>query len=333
MKTAIVVPAHIPLSQGWVIALDMETKKSGAKVIIVDDSDGNLGKLPANWDVYGYDMQKRFLGGLYEDFARMFHKSSACRIFGHLVALRQGYDVIIGLDSDCIVAPNFVRDHTQFLNKKWGSDWFNTIGSAEWYPRGHPYSKRNWPVVANMGLWKNVLDLNGKDRADNEPDHINVPGNTIATGHFAYSGMNFALTREAALGFLFLPNFNYGDVKFRRTDDIWGGYIFQSLMAKARMSAMVGYPVVYHDTVVDPAEDTAAEEGMYQFEDLFYALVDKAVNTMPALTAEATMAQHMSNFIVHFSNAIDRWGEDCPFKELDPALAWWYSVIKEYGTV
>lgn len=322
MKIAICVPAHIPPSDAWIAALDAEAKANDAQVIIVDDSDGKLGALPSGWRVFGYRAQAFFLGELYEDFARMFHKSSSCRVFGHVWAYKMGYDVVIGLDSDCIVKRHFVRDHVQFLGKDYGSGWFNPIGYPN-YTRGYPYSQRGWPIVANMGLWENVLDINGKDRKDNEPKEIKIQGSTVPSGYFPFSGMNFAITREAVFGFLFLPNFNNGEDKFRRIDDIWGGYIFQKLMRKIHVSPMLGYPFVYHDTIVVPEEDAAEEEAMYKHEDAFISLINSCTSTIRASTTKEAFEQFAERFTKQIINPT--------FDELKPSVEWWVKVMKKYA--
>lgn len=324
-KIAIVVPCHLPPSEAWIAALKSEADANKAQVIIVDDSDGNLGKLPFGWEVFDYLRQEDYLGELYDEFARLFHKCAACRVFGHLVAYKEGYDVIIGLDSDCIVERNFVRDHIQFLGKPFGSGWFNPIGYPH-YSRGYPYSQREWPIVANMGLWKNVLDINGKDRQSNEPKEIKIMGSTVPNGVFPFSGMNFALARDAILGFLFLPNFNDGDDDFRRIDDVWGGYIFQKLLRKLHQSTMVGYPIVLHDTIVDAKADTVDEEAMCKHEDSFIEMVDRVCENMEATTQESSMVELMDNFITHMNIEID-----VPFDDLISAFIWWREVIKKYA--
>lgn len=332
-KIAIVAPCHIPPSEAWVHSLKAEAEANDATVIIVDDSDGHLGALPEEWLVFGYKEQLQFLGDLYPEFARLFHKSSACRVFGHFYAYNQGYDIIIGLDSDCIVKTHFVRDHKQFINTEYGSGWFNPIGYPH-YSRGYPYSQRAWPIKANMGLWENVLDINGKDRQKNEPKEIKIVGSTVPAGNFPFSGMNWAIHRDAILGFPFLPNFNHANAdktveQFRRIDDVWGGYIFEKLMQKMHWSTMVGYPTVFHDTIVIPEEDAAEEAPMYKYEDRFLSLVDEACNMMarPNL-GKTTMAEAMLSFLDAVPQA---YNMQAPFDELRAAFEWYQDAIKKYA--
>lgn len=331
-KIAIVAPCHIPPGDAWIHALKAEADADHADVIIIDDSDGHLGPLPEEWIVLGYEAQEKFLGELYLQFAGMFHKSSACRVLGHIFAYANGYEVIIGLDSDCIVKTRFIRDHTQYLNKNFGNGWFNPIGWPK-YSRGYPYSKREWPIKANMGLWENVLDINGKDREANEPTSINIAGSTVPAGFFPFSGMNWAMTRDSMWGFLFLPNFNSGDPQnpdeFRRIDDVWGGYIYEKLMQKMQYSTMLGYPFVFHDTVVDAEADAREEEAMYKFEDAFIAAVDEVCNMMALHInhGQTSMAEVMEDFIINWGLAY----QVDPFHQLDPAFEWWGKVIKKYA--
>lgn len=325
MKIAIVVPCISRPSDAWIEALEKEAKANKAKVVIVDDSDGKLGMLPARWEVLDYKRQENFLGDLYPEFARLFHKCAACRIVGHLWAYKRGNDVVIGLDNDCIVSTHFIRDHIQFLGKDWGAGWFNPIGRADLYSRGFPYSARNWEVVANMGLWKNVLDINGKDRKEGEITEVPLAGSTVPNGYFPFSGMNFSLSREVLFGYLFLPNFDYKEDKFRRIDDVWGGYIFQMLLRRMKMSTMVGYPIVYHDTIVDPKDDEENELAMCKYEDAFYQTCQDVMRS--------TEAKNISDLMRDF---IKRWmcypsGLDFPFEGVTEALLWWAKAIEKYA--
>lgn len=328
MKIAIVAPCHIPPTKDWIYSLQREARLGGADVIIVDDSDGKLGDLPKEWRVCNYSIQKGFLGDLYEDFAKMFHKSSACRIFGHILAFQEKYEVIIGLDSDCIVPFHFVQQHIAKLNAKASYGWTNPIGGSGMYSRGFPYSMRDWPIKANMGMWENVLDINGKDRRKDEPRKVNAPGSATAPAPLPFSGMNFALTRDVMWGFLFLPNFDSGSDKFRRIDDVWGGYVFQKLLHRMKNGVIYGQPVVFHDTIVIPAEDAAEEEAMYKHEDEFIADVDSTVENMSlVVTPQTSMSDLMLDFIMN-------WERDVqldPSYQLTPAFQWWEKVIQKYA--
>jgi len=232
-----------------------------------------------------------------------------------------------------------VEDHLQTLNTEMNNGWINPLRPGL-YPRGFPYSLRNWKTLANMGMWENVLDLNGKDRFKGEPKRITV-GKYNAPAPIPFSGMNFAINREALFGFLFLPNFEYMDNndfnnaglptlhEFRRIDDIWGGYIFQKLLHKLHLGVTYGQPVVYHDTVVVPEEDAKEEEAMYKFEDEFMEQVDNIMNNIISLKSknEITINDLMKDFA-------DYWKEEMRqevFQALIPPFEWWSKVIQKYA--
>ncbi len=320
MKVAIIAPVHIQPSEAWVEALRMEAEKSDAHVIIVDDSDGKV-KLPPNWAIYDYLEQESFLGDLYPEFARMFHKCSACKAFGMLVAYEQGFDAVIVLDSDCIVSEGFVAKHLAQLGKTTSGMWQNPITDARIFSRGFPYSYRDWKIVANMGLWENVLDINGRDRTDDEPTHLATKGFNFSTpAPFPFSGMNLVISREAMLGFLFIPNAN----DFKRIDDIWGGYIFQKILQVNKQGASFGDPVVFHDTIVNAKEDEDEEIAMYECEDDFIEMVDEVFHDITYPKGDG----FNQALFINMSSAC-RGDED--FDCFADAFGWWAKAITKYG--
>ena len=265
-KVALVAPVHIQVSDEWIHAVD----SLGVDVIIVDDSNGKV-QLPAHWDVYGYERQKEVLGDKYE-YWQKFQKSSACKNFGHLVAYRAGYDIILGIDSDCIPGVGFVDAHIRNLLEPVPL-WENTIPNTDWFPRGFPFSQRNGKCALSLGLWHNELDLYGTDRVEHPERQTDSPEckeNRVAQTYLPLSGMNWATWRENIPELLFLPN--HGN--FRRHDDIWGGYIFQKQMLAKGERIRYGFPLVKHDTVVIPQEDADEEVAMIEHEDEFFASID-----------------------------------------------------------
>jgi len=278
VKISIVSPCHIQPTKEWILALQKETKQNNADVIIVDDSNGKL-DLPKEWKVFNYKKQEEYLGKeLYELF-KQFQHSSACKNFGLIYSYREGYDVCIVLDSDCIVRPFFIDLHVDFLTNSKGDGWTNPIPETGLYSRGFPYSQRGLDKWCHMGLWENELDLYGKDRIDNKnipKEYLPQTALTNSPGFFPLSGMNVSFVREALPYMLFLPNFTTPEgEKFIRHDDIFGGYIFQKIAHMKNKSLSFGLPVVYHDTVVHPEEDAKEEEPMYKYEDVFYEMCDE----------------------------------------------------------
>ena len=328
-KIAICAPCHIQPSEEWVQALKSVSNKSNVKVIIVDDSNGKI-EMPDDFEVFDYDRQEEFLGEeLYAKFEK-FHKSSACKNFGHLYAYKKGFDIIIGLDSDCIVPPNFIADHLEGLMMK-STGWVNTIKNSGWFPRGFPFSQRNLRTAFSLGLWENELDLYGTDRAQRLPElpppsPCAVLAHEVADGMTALSGMNWACWAECIPALLFLPNFEYRpDIeeaklyKFRRHDDIWGGYIFQALMAKRDERLVFGHPIVFHDTVVVAEEDAAEEEDAIAFENSFYNAVD-------VLMTEVEFGDYDEMFYDFYKKAEVAWANS-EWQPLVDAMEFWVNAI------
>jgi hypothetical protein len=327
---AIVAPVHIQPSQNWIQSLDAVSRgKDNVKVIIVDDSDGKV-KLPPNWEVYDYAKQKEVLGEeMYKEFEQ-FHKSSACKNFGTFLAYAQEFDYVIILDSDCVVPPNLISQHLEAVSRK-TTLWQNPINGTDWFPRGFPNSGRALPVAANVGLWINELDINGKDRVDRgQPprDHLNY-GINRAYGIIPFSGMNVCVRGEDIPALLFLPNGEFGEHKFRRHDDIWGGYIFQRIMRDILSKGITyGDPTVFHETEVNAAEDAAAELGMGAMEDEFYLFVEDCFKSMPVVGLEDAPTA-MEFFARAFEKKCDKWDG---FACFIPAFKFWtklFTPVKE----
>lgn len=327
LKVAVVAPVHLQPSPAWIKAVDDCLKGRGErKIIIIDDSAKQDLLFPAAWDVYTKDRQEEFLGSeKYKQF-QMFHRSSACKSLGNFIAWKEEFDVIIGLDFDCIPPMNFVAEHVEGL-KRQGYGWTNPILATGWFPRGYPYSERIRKVIGNLGLWRGTLDLGGKDRVMNgaEPtEPMNPLPHAIADGFVPFSGMNWALLREAMPGFLFLPNFQYehGDgttFKFRRHDDIWGGYILQRFMEKRNERLCYGDPVVFHDSPVDAQKDANEEEAAMLFENPFYTAIDLAVDKVETGTYEDMMLQ--------FTKVVEKDWKNSEWEQLIPAFQFWSSLF------
>lgn len=266
-KSVIVSSVHKQPSKKWIKNLP------DISIIIVDDSDGEIVIKRKNIEVYNYKRQEQELGKFYSGFEQ-FHHSSSCKNFGHWLAYKKGYDVIIGLDSDCICPKNFIEQHLKALNKE-GYGWENPLYKIGWYSRGFPYSQRKQKIMVNMGLWENELDINGKDRIiKNPPKNTLINDNKIALGKIPFSGMNFACRRELIPSLFFLPNFNYGVNYFKRHDDIWGGYIMQKFLKKRKECISYGLPIIYHDTKIIAEEDVEEEKALNKYSDDFYEIVD-----------------------------------------------------------
>jgi hypothetical protein len=284
--------------------------------IVVDDSNGKI-SLPKrdNIFIYDYSDQKKILGKYYDEY-KAFHKSASCRNIAHFLAYKQGYDIVIALDYDCVVPKDFIKEQTEVYDQKeitgyeTKTGWINPLENAEWFTRGFPYRVRgvyengkektikNPHVVLNMGLWKNVVDINAIDKVIIRPpkqfklkrDH------TAALGYIPLCGMNNSFLREVIPAYFFLPNFKIGNWDVSRHDDIWGGYIFQKLIEKRGDLITYGKPVVFHERESHQPRVLYYEHFMHILEPYFYELVDMAVDPIKKNDYQTMFADFAENF-------------------------------------
>lgn len=286
MKIALIAPCHKQPTQEWI-----ESLPTNIPVFIISDAEiwGNDLKIDKpNIQIFDYKRQEKELREMYPFFAKHFHKSSACKTFGLWYAYKQGFEKVIVIDSDCIIQDKkFILKHQQALYTLKGYGWENTIKEfqgGKYFARGFPYSERNKQIVCNLGLWYGQMDINGIDKISNyllqkkHKDWHKKKENKIAIGYVPLSGMNLMIDRKAIPGLCFLPNFDYQELKFRRHDDIFGGYIFQKIMKKIGDCLSYGNPMVYHDSGVEPREDAEEEKAMNRWDRNFYKIIDKILD-------------------------------------------------------
>ena len=89
MKICCVTAVHIQPSESWINALP------NCDVIIIDDSNGKVKINKPNVKMYDYKKQEKYLGDMYPIFDKYFHKASACKNLGHIIAYNEGYDIMI----------------------------------------------------------------------------------------------------------------------------------------------------------------------------------------------------------------------------------------------
>lgn len=319
---AIVSQVHIQPTEEWIQSLQSVGRDH--TVIITDDSDGKV-KLPGEFDVYDYARQKEELGDdLYKEWGQFQHSSGSGN-FGRWVAYRKGFDIIMVIDSDCVVPPDFVAKHLESLMAN-SYGWENTIKNTNWFARGFPYHERMRKTILNIGLWENELDVNGRDRVkrvEHPPKSPGVDKQEIAHGMIPLCGMNFAMWSYALPAFLFLAGYTDGTERFGRHDDIWGGYIFQKLMQKNHDMIKFGNPIVFHDTVVVPEEDAATEESLIKWEETFYGIVDMACEEIYA----DTYPNMFELFVDNFEELAG--GKSNVFKPLIPGMKLWVKMFSQ----
>lgn len=293
-NVAVVMP--IPNDPDWSIFSDLS---EDVTLIVVDDSDGKLAPPPRrNVRYYDYAAQRAVMG---DNYPAIPHKSAATRNFGHYLAYREGFDVIIALDYDCRPRPGWLEAHLECLREGVNvpalqGTWINSIEAEGFYARGFPYEYRN-PLAAanmetaasgmvkvNMGVWDNILDLNGIDKVHKEPP--SEPGlrgeqNYIALGNIPVCGMNTAFRAELTPAYCFLPDvWVAGNWQLSRHDDIWGGYILKRLMDLRGDLFSFGRPVVEHTRQSNLNKVMVIEHYMHLMSVNFYDLVEEAITSV-----------------------------------------------------
>ena len=130
----------------------------------------------------------------------------------------------MALDYDCRTRAGWLEQHLAALGEVQEAPalegkWINSVEQPGFYARGFPYEYRNaedsvvreraasGTVKINMGVWDNVLDLNGVDKVQRDVAGKDVPrepglrgeGNYVALGNIPVCGMNTAFSAEGGL--------------------------------------------------------------------------------------------------------------------------------------
>lgn len=332
-QVAVVVP--IPNDPDWSI---FEELSEDVPMIVVDDSDGKLAPPPrANVRYYDYAAQREVMG---DNWDAIPHKSAATRNFGHYLAYREGYDVIVALDYDCRTRAGWLEAHLDALRSVLDAPalqggWINSITAEGFYARGFPYEYRNpidaavtestasGRVAVNMGVWDNVLDLNGIDKlqATPPPDPgLHEGRNRIALGNIPVCGMNTAFLAELTPAYFFLPDvWVNGTWQLSRHDDIWGGYVLKKLMDLRGDLFAFGRPVVEHTRQSTLERVVVLEQWMHLMSCDFYAIVDAAV----ARVAPGDYAQMFGAFVDEYHVEVDRSRAPRHYREVFDELGAW----------
>jgi hypothetical protein len=316
-SVAVVIP--MPSDPDWDLWADLA---EDVAIIVADDSDGKLAPAPrGNVRYFDYAAQRDICG---EHYAAMPHKSAASRNFGHYLAHREGYDVIVALDYDCRTRAGWLDEHLTCLGPvtdapALAGHWVNSITTAGHYARGYPYEFRNAEASAvrettatgvvklNMGVWDNVLDLNGIDKLHDPPPPdpgLHADRNVVALGNIPVCGMNTCFAAELTPAYYFLPDcWVNGTWQLSRHDDIWGGYIVKKLMDLRGDLFTFGRPVVEHTRQTPLERVTVMEHWMHLMSVPFYDVVDRAVDRVRPGDYRDMYAAFVEEFLTEASRA------------------------------
>jgi hypothetical protein len=336
-RVAVAIP--MPNDPDWKL---FDAIPTDVPILVIDDSDGHLQPPPRdNVQFYDYAAQEAVMGSNY---AAIPHKSAATRNFAHYLALKEGFEVVVALDYDCRTRPGWLETHLACLGTvvdapALAGAWINSIEAPGFFARGYPYEYRNaaashvtetrasGEVKVNMGVWENVLDLNGIDKLQAEaPTEPGLRGerNYVALGNIPVCGMNTAFTADLIPAYFFLPDvWVDGTWQLSRHDDIWGGYILKRLMDIRGDLFSYGRPVVEHTRQSTIERVVVIEHYMHLMSMQFYAIVEQAVQRVNAAdyatmfadfteeyrkeAARAAVPAHFRQAFCELGEAMDRW--------------------------
>jgi hypothetical protein len=251
--------------------------ESGARFIVVDDSEGSVTVNHPQFQVYSWADRRRMLGPLENAIPK---RNGACRDFGFYIAWKESEDdeIIVALDDDCLV---YHLDFAARVERSL-SDWVRPVATikavhlnvfdlydgiqADLYPRGFPYAARvNYrhstfekmdqrPARFSLGLWRGVFDINAIDKLHglayvHEEARLRHESVFLAPGCLvSVCSGNMQFRREVLPAVYQLPmNIEVmpGWV-IDRYGDIWAGFILKTLMDLRGDAMAIGEPMVHH---------------------------------------------------------------------------------------
>jgi len=285
---------------------------SGARFIVVDDSEGTISIDHPNFAIYTWSDRRRMLGPLDEHFPR---RNGSCRSFGFYRAWHESDpgEIIVALDDDCRVYNNeFAEEVIRSLSNEARpvatvvGDHLNIIDLYEQaapslFPRGFPYSARvgysavtlseedvSRNVVFSLGLWKGIFDVNAVDKVTGgeykfpnaKLRHRSVlvaPGKLVSV-----CSMNMRFRREVLPAAFQLPMHVpvLGGGVIDRYGDIWGGFILKTLIDLKADALVVGEPMIEHLKEGDYVRNIWQENLCHQVNDEFLRLLAEAGATI-----------------------------------------------------
>jgi len=312
----------IPTNRSIDLAALSPLIESGARFIVVDDSEGSITLDHPSFEVHTWADRRKRLGALDVAIPK---RNGACRDFGFLVAWQESDDdeIIVALDDDCFVyhedfgeqveaalstTPRPVaRTHGRHLNIL---ALYRDVSEAL-YPRGFPYSARAGDtrvsidaaeahdVKFSLGLWKGAFDVNAVDKVNGpewqHPDaalaHDSV---VIGDGHLiSVCSMNMQFRREVLPAAYQLPMHIAAMPNWviDRYGDIWGGFILKMLMDKRGDAMAVGEPMIRHLKAGDHQRNIWQEHVCHLVNDEFIELMLAASDPITPTSYVEMMAE------------------------------------------
>jgi len=331
---------------------------SGARFIIVDDSEGSIGIDHPQFTVYNWQDRRRMLGDLDAHFPR---RNGACRSFGFYCAWHQSDpdEIIIALDDDCrVIDETFAADVERALSRAprpeltTSGEHLNILdiyegGAGGLFPRGFPYSARgdyaaatpgpaiSRDVVFSLGLWTGIYDINAVDKVTGAqyrfPDaRLQHPSVLVAPGKLiSVCSMNMHFRREVLPATYQLPMHVrvVPDGVIDRYGDIWGGFILKTLIDIKGDGLAAGAPMIDHLKEGDYVRNIWQENLCHQVNDEFLGLLAAARQDVAAGSYLDMMEQLTGAFAARASGCsplLSRY-----LSTLVPALDAWTFALRQ----
>lgn len=303
----VVMPSNRTISLNYVAPLI----ESGARFVIVDDSDGSISINHPQFEVYNWGHRKKMLGPLDVGYPK---RNGASRDFGFYIAWKNSDpgEIIVALDDDChVYHQDFYGQVQDVLSPRErpiavceGShlnilDLYNDIPD-HLFPRGFPYSARvnykgmqfagieSRDVSFCVGLWKGIFDVNAIDKIKGpvykHPEaKLKESSVIIERGKLvSVCSMNMQFRRELIPAVYQLPM--HVEVLpgwvVDRYGDIWGGFILKTLMDLKGESMALGEPMIHHLKEGDYTRNIWQEHICHLLNDEFLDLLSQIKETI-----------------------------------------------------
>ncbi len=152
-----------------------------------------------------------------------------------------------------------------------------------------------------MGMWLQVLDVNGLDKISGDiPHSVGLKEERLAIlpgTNFSLCIMNVAFLTEIVPAFYQLPmNVKVCNGHLDRFGDIWSGYILKKLTDIRGDLITIGKPVVTHTKAGNTFREIQLEHFGNLLESYFYPLVDEAIEGVSPGDYSEMYHQFATNF-------------------------------------
>lgn len=333
---------------------------SGARFIVVDDSEGTISIDHPSFRVFDWRDRRRMLGDLDEHFPR---RNGACRDFGFYVAWHESDDdeIIVALDDDCDVSDRdfaanvaSVLEPCERVRPVRAERHFNVLDVYEdvpdnVFPRGFPYLSRATYARAefesvsdvgsdfNLGLWQGAFDVNAVDKLDGpaweHPEaRLSAPSCFVPKGSWiSVCSMNMQFRRRlipAAYQYPMhvpvMPEWNID-----RYGDIWGGFTLKALMDRAGDAMSAGVPMIMHRKAGDLDRNLKQEHLCHLLNEEFIAILEQAVDNLSSTDYLDMMGELPDAFASAAQTASPPLGRY--LETLAPAIEAWETALRNRG--